>query len=346
MRKFFLILVFFLSVIPIQSSFANTSVELRGAGASFPYPLYAWWSLRYSKSSGTKISYDSIGSGGGIKRIKAKEVDFGATDAPLSREELEKHGLIQFATVLGGVVPIINVPGVAVGDLKLSGTVLADIFMGKVRNWNDEAIRSLNPGLSLPNLAIHVVHRAGSSGTTWIFTNYLSKVSPVFDKKVGFGKVVSWPVGNAVKGTDGLVKQVQAVEGSIGYGEYAYAVQDKLNYVTLQNRSGNFVHPNHESFQAAASNVDWSSAGTDLVITDKEGKQAWPITAVTFILIHQTQNDPVKAKELINFFSWCYREEGDQLADNIDYVPLPESVMPNIRNEWDRLLDQQGSKIF
>jgi len=306
---------------------------IQGAGASFPYPLYAWWALRYEKESGTKINYQSIGSGGGIKSILDGSVDFGASDAPMSSSELEKHGLIQFATVLGGVVPIINVPGVPVGEMHLSGPLLAQLFMGKISHWDDMAIKKLNPKLTLPHLPVHVLYRAGSSGTTWIFTNYLSKVHSPFKKDIGNSKKVAWPVGVAIDGSDGMVKAITKTPGAIGYAEYAYAVQGNINYALLQNRDGEFVHPNQQSFQAAAASIDWSNKEADVVLTDQVGKETWPITGATFILMYKDQSNPEKAQALLNFFKWCYHE-GDQFAEFLDYVPVPEVLVKNIYNDW------------
>ncbi len=312
---------------------ASAEVVVKGAGASFPYPIYAWWSLRHGKVTDTKIEYDSIGSGGGIKRILAGDVDFGATDAPLSPSELEKNGLIQFATVLGGVVPVLNLPGIPVGELKLSGQVLADIFMGRVKSWNDKSIRALNPEFKLPELAITVVHRTKGSGTTWVFTNYLSKVNSSFKQKVGTGKLVNWPVGVGEKGNQGIVDKVHATPGAIGYTEYAYALQSSTNYTMLLNKAGTYVHPNRESFQAAANSVDWSHSSADVILTDKDGANAWPITAATFILMHKKQADLQKLDALLKFFDWCYRD-GGQYAELLDYVPLSVELTDKIRQQW------------
>ncbi len=325
---------------------ASAETVIKGAGASFPYPLYRWWSLRYGKTSDTRIDYESIGSGGGIKKIQAKEVDFGATDAPLSADELNKHGLIQFATVLGGVVPVINVPGVAKGELKLSGALLADIFMGKVSNWNHDSIKKLNPDQQLPNLAIKVVHRSESSGTTWIFTNYLSKVSPAFKSTVGNAKKVTWPVGVSVNGNEGIVKEVHGTPGTIGYAGYDFAVQSETNYTMLENRSGKFVHPNHDSFQDAAASVDWSRKNADIILTDKDGENAWPIVGATFILMHKTQTSTAKAKELLSFLNWCYSKDGDFPAEMIDYVPVPDELVATIQNEWTTIKGSDGKAAW
>lgn len=322
----------------------HAEVAIKGAGASFPYPLYAWWSLRHGKETDTKIYYDSIGSGGGIKRILAKDVDFGATDAPLTPEELQKHGLIQFATVLGGVVPVIHVPGIKTGELKLTGPLLAKIFMGEISYWDNQEIQQFNTPLTLPHLPISVVCRSKGSGTTWIFTNYLSKVSARFNQSVGNNKLVQWPVGSSARGNEGIINKVQATAGAIGYTEYAYAVQSKTNYVTLMNKSKQFVQPNRESFQAAAASVDWSKASADIILTNREGEQAWPITGATFILMHKTQMDTAKTKALLRFFQWCYTE-GDTFADYLDYVPLPDVLTTTIQKGWLEVQDRHGNSI-
>lgn len=308
--------------------------EISGAGATFPYPVYAKWAEAYNKSTGVKMNYQSIGSGGGIKQITQKTVDFGASDAPLTADELNKEGLLQFPMVMGGVVPVVNLPGIEAGQLKLSAAVLADIYLGKIEKWNDSAIASLNSGLSLPDKNITVVHRSDGSGTTWIFTNYLSKVSPAWKSSVGNDKAVSWPVGVGGKGNEGVASYVSRIKGSIGYVEYAYALQNKMASVKLQNHAGKYVDPTSEAFQAAAANADWSNApGFYMVLTDQPGDTSWPITGATFILMHKQQAKPDVAKAVLGFFAWAY-QSGDDMADKLDYVPMPDSVVDLVEKNW------------
>lgn len=326
----------FLSILATPS-YANAEMVIKGAGASFPYPLYRWWSLRYNKLSNVRIDYHSIGSGGGLQKILAKEIDFGATDIPLSTKELEEKGLIQFATVLGGVVPVVNLPNIPTGELKLTGSVLADIFMGKISHWAHSDIKKLNPHLTLPNLKISVVHREKASGTTWIFTNYLSKVSTEFKNTIGNAKHVSWPVGKSASGNKGIVKEVLFTEGSIGYTGYEFAVQSEANYAILKNKDGQFIHPNHDSFQAATASVDWSKTNADITLTHTADKGSWPIVGATFILMHKDQPDNEKVKALLDFFEWCYSDEGDHPALMIDYIPIPDELVHSVRKEWGKI---------
>jgi len=313
---------------------AEEPTRINGAGATFPYPIYVWWALRYGiENPSSMIAYEGIGSGGGIKRIEGRVVDFGASDAPLSQEELDKHGLVQFPTVLGGVVPVINVPGIEPGTLKLTGSLLADMFLGKVSRWDDPAIAELNPDIDLPNLPINVVHRTKGSGTTWIFTNYLSKVSDAWKAKVGTGKVVDWPVGEAVIGNEAVNERVRQLPGGLGYCEYAYVVQTRSNYAMLQNSAGNFVKPNHLSFQAAAAGANWTGSGEEIVLTDKPGQYTWPIAGATFILMYKQQQDPEMARRILKFFDWAYRK-GGYYAELIDYVSLSGEVTDTIRRKW------------
>ena len=308
--------------------------EIAGAGATFPYPVYAKWAEAYAAKTGIKLNYQSIGSGGGIKQIVAKTVDFGASDAPLKPEELRKDGLMQFPTVMGGVVPVINVPGVKAGDVKLSPEVLANIYLGKITKWDAAPITALNPGVKLPARDITVVHRSDGSGTTWIFTNYLSKVSPEWQKTVGNDKSVAWPAGVGGKGNEGVASYVSRIKGAIGYVEYAYALQNKMAHVKLGNAAGNFVEPNSDTFQAAAANADWAHAdGFYMVLTNQPGSQSWPITGATFILVHTSQEKPEVGKAVLSFFDWAYAH-GDQLASQLDYVPLPDSVVDLIQKAW------------
>ena len=321
--------------------------EISGAGATFPYPVYAKWAEAYSQSTGVKMNYQSIGSGGGIKQITQKTVDFGASDAPLTAEELNKEGLMQFPMVMGGVVPVVNLEGVDAGKLKLSAKVLADIYLGKIEKWNDSAIASLNPGLSLPGKAITVVHRSDGSGTTWIFTNYLSKVSPEWKSSVGNDKAVSWPVGVGGKGNEGVASYVSRIKGTIGYVEYAYALQNKMAGVKLQNQAGKFVDPTSSAFQAAAANADWSNApGFYMVLTDQPGDTSWPITGATFILMHKQQAKPDVAKAVLGFFSWAY-QNGDDMALALDYVPMPDNVVDLVEKNWQQeIKGADGSMVW
>lgn len=329
--------------------FANTGnakVRLTGAGATFPYPVYSRWMYKYNKTTGVRINYQSIGSGGGIAQINAKTVDFGASDAPLKKADLDAHGLVQFPMIMGGVVPVINVSGVKPGQLKLSGELLAQIFIGKVRKWNDAKIKVLNPGLNLPDLAITVVHRADGSGTTWIFTNYLDKVSAKWHKKVGTDKAVSWPVGVGGKGNEGVAAYVGRINGSIGYVEFAYALQNHLTHVMLKNKSGRFVAPTISSFRSAAANADWAHApGFYLVLTYQPGADSWPITGASFILVHKQQKNAQKAKAMLKFFSWCYAH-GGAIAEKLDYVPMPGNVADMVKDMWKAKIMTNGQPVW
>jgi len=313
------------------------TVTINGAGASFPYPVYAQWAHKYHELNQIKINYQSIGSGGGIAQIKAKTVDFGGTDEPLKPEDLDKNGLIQFPTVMGGVVPVINVPGVKAGELKLDGPTVAAIFLGKINKWDDEAIKKLNPDVKLPAQAITVAHRTDGSGTTFIFTSYLAKVSPEWKEKVGAGKAVKWPAPNSIggKGNEGVAGQVKAVNGSIGYVEYAYALQNKIPHAALKNQAGKFLQPDLDSFQSAAANADWSKApkGFSLMLIDQPGEKSWPIVGVTWIMYHKDQPDANKAKETLKFFAWAYKHGGD-MAKALHYVPMPENVVKLVEESW------------
>jgi phosphate transport system substrate-binding protein len=313
---------------------AQADSAINGAGATFPYPIYGKWAEAYKAKTGIGMNYQSIGSGGGIKQIKAKTVDFGASDAPLEPGDLDESGLLQFPMIIGGVVPVVNMPGMAPGSLKLDGQVLADIYLGKVKKWNAPAIAKLNKGVKLPDTAISVVHRADGSGTTWIFTNYLSKVSGEWKTKVGNDKSVSWPVGIGGKGNEGVASYVTRIKGSIGYVEYAYALQNKMNHVKLQNQAGKFVDPESNSFQAAAANADWSHApGYYMVLTDQPGAESWPITGASFILMHKSQQDAKIGAAVLNFFDWAYHN-GQQMAEKLDYVPMPDNVVKLVEKSW------------
>lgn len=310
------------------------AVDITGAGATFPYPIYAKWAEAYKTKTGTGMNYQSIGSGGGIKQIQAKTVDFGASDKPLTLEELNKFGLMQFPAVMGGVVPIVNIEGVKPGEMKLTGAVLADIFLGKIKNWGDKPITDLNPGLKLPNDPITVVRRSDGSGTTFLFTNYLSKVSPDWQSKVGSDASVAWPEGVGGKGNEGVSAYVQRIKGSIGYVEYAYAKKNKMSYTQLKNKDGHFVTPDDPQFQAAAAYADWAKApGFYEILTDEPGKDSWPITGASFILIYKSQADAAKGAEVLRFFEWALKN-GQAMATDMDYVPMPAPVVKLIEDAW------------
>ena len=326
-------------------SFAAT--ELTGAGASFPYPIYSKWAESYAVKSGVKLNYQAIGSGGGIKQISNKVVDFGASDKPLKPAELDKKGLMQFPTVVGGVVPVINVPGIDAGKLTLSGETLADIFLKKITKWDDPALVALNPGLKLPNKSITVVHRSDGSGTTFIFTNYLSKVSKEWADKVGSNTAVKWPTGVAGSKNAGVASYVKTIKYSIGYVELAYANQNSLSYTALKNREGEVVQPTIETFQSAAKHAKWSEApGFYEILTNEPGKDSWPIAGATFILMYKQQTNAATAKEVLKFFDYAYKH-GDLSAKALDYVPLPDSVVEIIQNSWkENIKAKDGSAIW
>jgi phosphate transport system substrate-binding protein len=325
---------------------AAQAADITGAGATFPYPIYAKWADAYKKSAGVGLNYQSIGSGGGIKQITAKTVDFGASDMPLAAADLEKNGLIQFPAVMGGNVPVYNLKGVTT-PLKFTGEVLADIYLGKVKTWNDPAIQSLNKEVKLPSDAISVVYRSDGSGTTFIWTNYLSKVSADWKSKVGEGTSVSFPTGVGGKGNEGVAAYVQKINGAIGYVEYAYAKQNKLAFGSVKNHDGNFVMPGVESFKAAAASADWAKApGMQLILTEQPGKASWPITGATFILMHKVQDKPENAKEVLKFFDWAYAN-GDEMATQLDYVAMPDSVVSLVKGLWKRSIrDKSGAALY
>ena len=323
---------------------AHAADAVTGAGASFPAPIYSKWAEAYNKATGNQINYQSVGSGAGIKQIKEKTVDFGASDMPLKDDDLSAAGLIQFPTVIGGVVPVIHVEGVKPGQLKLTGTVLADIYLGKVTKWNDPAITSLNPGVKLPDAVIAPVHRADGSGTSFIFTNYLSKVNADWKAKIGEGAAVNWPAnGLAGKGNEGVAQNVQRLPNSIGYVEYAYAKQSKMDYVQLKNAAGNFVEPDDLTFKAAAAGADWSKSFYQL-LTEQGDKNAWPITGATFILMHVAQDKPAQATASLKFFDWAYAN-GDKAAADLDYVSLPDSLKALIHTKWAGIKDTAGKSV-
>jgi len=317
--------------------------EVTGAGATFPAPIYSKWASDYNKATGVKINYQSIGSGGGIKQIDSKTVDFGASDMPLTDEVLKSKGQMQFPTVMGGVVPVLNVKGIAPGQLKLTGPLLGDIFLGKVTRWNDPAIKALNPGLALPDAAIAQVRRADGSGTTFIFTNYLSKVNAEWKSKVGEGTAVNWPVGAGGKGNEGVAAFVSRLPNSLGYVEYSYVKQNKMTYAIVQNAAGNFVKPEDDTFKAAAAGADWAKSFYQ-ILTNQPGKDAWPISGATFILMHTKQDKPANATEVLKFFSWAYKN-GDKVAADLDYVPMPKPVIAAIEKSWGDIKDTSGKPV-
>jgi phosphate transport system substrate-binding protein len=310
------------------------AADLSGAGATFPYPIYAKWAEAYRAKTNVGLNYQSIGSGGGIKQIEAKTVDFGASDKPLEPKDLEANGLMQFPMIMGGVVPVVNIPGIGPGQLKLSGAVLADIYLGKIKKWNEPAVAKLNPGVKLPDKEISVVHRSDGSGTTFIFTHFLSEVSPEWKQKVGEDASVSWPTGVGGKGNEGVASYAGRIPGAIGYVEYAYALQNKLAFTLLQNKAGQFVKPSSESFQAAAASADWAKApGFYLLLTNQPGAHSWPITGASFILMHKSQQNPQTAREVLKFFDWAYHN-GKQMAAQLDYVPMPDGVITLVQKAW------------
>ena len=324
-----------------SSAFAQQ--EATGAGASFPAPLYSKWASDYNKATGVKINYQSVGSGAGLRQIEAKTVDFGASDAPLKDEDLNKKGLVQFPTVIGGVVPVVNIKGIAPGQIKLSGQVLGDIYLGKISNWSDPAIKALNPGVALPDASIAPVRRADGSGTSFIFTNYLSKVNAEWKSKVGEGTAVNWPTGAGGKGNEGVAAFVGRLPNSIGYVEYAYVKQNKMTYVQMQNAEGQFVSPDDSAFKAAAAGADWAKNFYQ-ILTNQPGKESWPITGATFILMQKSQEKPVQAATSLKFFEWAYKT-GDKTASDLDYVPMPDSVKETILKSWTAIQDTSGKAI-
>ncbi len=325
-------------------SVANAQVtEITGAGATFPAPLYAKWASDYFKATGVKINYQSVGSGAGLRQIEAKTVDFGASDMPLKDEELKAKNLIQFPTVIGGVVPVINVKGIAPGTLRLNGQVLGDIYLGKITKWDDAAIKALNPSITLPSEVISPVRRADGSGTSFIFTNYLSKVNAEWKSKVGEGTAVNWPAGAGGKGNEGVAAFVNRLPNSIGYVEYAYVKQNKMNFALMQNAAGNFVAPSDTNFKAAAAGADWNKTFYQ-VLTQQVGKDSWPLSGATFILMQRTQEKPANATAVLKFFNWAYAN-GDQMADDLDYVPMPDSIKPAVQKVWAELKDSSGKSV-
>ncbi|MBY4896245.1 phosphate ABC transporter substrate-binding protein PstS [Cupriavidus sp. AU9028] len=322
------------------------AAEITGAGASFPAPVYSKWADAYQKATGNKVNYQSIGSSGGLKQINAKTVDFGASDAPLKDEDLNKQGLVQFPTVIGGVVPVVNLQGVKPGELMITGEVLANIYLGKIKKWDDAAIKALNPGVKLPSQDILPVRRADGSGTTFIFTNYLSKVSADWKSTVGEGTTVNWPGGGTGgKGNEGVAAFVQRLNGAIGYVEYAYAKQNKMTHLKMKNVDGAVVQPDEKAFKAAAAGADWSKSYYQ-ILTNQPGKDAWPIAGATFILVHKNQEKPEQGAEVLKFFDWAYKNGGN-MASDLDYVPMPEAVVKQIQTTWkNSVKDASGKGLY
>ena len=323
------------------------AADVTGAGATFPYPIYAKWAEAYKKASGVGLNYQSIGSGGGIKQIKAKTVDFGASDMPLKAEELEADGLVQFPAIMGGVVPVVNLEAVTPGQMKLTGDVLAAIYLGKITKWNAPEIAALNPGVKLPAADITVVHRADGSGTSFLFTDYLSKVNAEFKTVVGAGTAVKWPVGVGGKGNEGVAANVQRIKGAIGYVEYAYAKKNKMDYTQLKNSDGQFVSPDDASFKAAAAGAEWAKTpGFGVVLTNQAGKGSWPITGASFILMQKAQADAAKGKDVLKFFDWAYKN-GTTMAAELDYVAIPVAVTKLVQESWKaQLKDSTGKAVW
>jgi phosphate transport system substrate-binding protein len=327
-------------------SITAQAADISGAGATFPYPIYAKWADAYKKETGNGLNYQSIGSGGGIKQIEANTVTFGASDKPLGEKELTENGLIQFPMIIGGIVPVINLEGINSGELVLDGPTLAKIFMGEITKWDDAAIKKLNEKVKLPSLAIAVVHRSDGSGTTFNFTNYLAKVSDDWKTKVGSDAAVEWPVGIGAKGNEGVANNVIQTKGSIGYVEYAYAKQNKMTYANMVNKDGKSVAPETKSFQAAAANADWKSVpGYGVILTEQPGAESWPITAASFILMHTVPQDAAASAEALKFFDWAYKN-GAKMAGELDYIPMPDNVAALSRGEWATIKDKAGKPLF
>ena len=340
-RVFALAVALALGSAPMLCISARGAEQITGAGSTFVYPVLSKWSSEYSKSNGLQVNYQSIGSGGGIAQIKAGTVDFGASDAPLSASDLNAAGLAQFPIVIGGIVPVVNLPGIQAGQLRLTGAVLADIFLGKIKTWDDPALARLNPGVTLPNTAITVVHRSDGSGTTYNFASYLSKVNPDWKSRIGIGTSISWPAGVGGKGNEGVAAYVERIKGSIGYVEYAYVLQNKMIYTLLQNAAGTYTKPSTDAFQAAAASADWAHAQDfDLVMTDAPGKDAYPIAATTFILMHRQPKNVQASQSALAFFKWAL-EHGQQTAESLDYVPLPSSLVSQIESYWSQTIKAQ-----
>jgi phosphate transport system substrate-binding protein len=323
------------------------AAEFTGAGATFPFPIYSKWAEAYKASTGIGLNYQSIGSGGGMRQIKAKTVDFGASDQPMKVEELEKEGIVQFPAIIGGVVPVFNLDGIQAGQLKFTAELISAIHLGKITKWNDKAIAAVNPDVKLPDVAITVVHRADGSGTTFLWTDYLSKANAEFKDKVGTGNAVKWPTGVGGKGNEGVAANVQRVKGAFGYVEYAYAKRNKIPYGQMKNRDGEFVMPDDESFKAAAANADWANTpGMGVLLTNQPGKQSWPATGASFILMHKTQADGLTGRAVLKFFDWAFKN-GGQMATELEYVPIPAPVVKQIQDQWKASFkDSAGAPIW
>jgi phosphate transport system substrate-binding protein len=318
----------------VAASTSAFAADITGAGATFPFPIYSKWADAYKKDTGNGLNYQSIGSGGGIKQIQAKTVTFGATDMPLKVDQLEKDGLVQWPMVMGAIVAVVNLEGVKPGEMVFDGETLANIYLGKITKWDDPAIKKLNPNVKLPSDAITVVRRSDGSGTTFNFTDYLSKVSADWKSKVGSGTAVEWPTGVGAKGNEGVSGNISQTKNSIGYVEYAYAKQNKLTYVAMVNKAGKTVQPTVEAFQAAASNADWVNApGYYVILTDQPGEKSWPVTASTFILMHKDATDKAASQEAIKFFKWAFAN-GGKMAEELDYIPMPDNVVKLIEKTW------------
>jgi phosphate transport system substrate-binding protein len=346
MKLFFKVATLTVATALVAMSSASAA-EMTGAGSSFVYPIASKWAEAYKAKTGNSLNYQSIGSGGGIKQIKAKTVDFGASDMPLSAEELDKEGLAQFPVIMGGVVPVVHIEGVKPGELKLTGQVLADIYMGKITKWVDPEITSINPGVKLPTEDITVVHRSDASGTSFLFTDYLSKVNANFKSAVGSSTAVKWPTGMGGKGNEGVAANVQRLNGAIGYVEFAYAKKNNLAYTQLKNRDGQFVQPNNDTFKSAAAGAAWDKTpGFAVVSTDQPGKASWPITGATFVLMHKNQADGVKGKEVLKFIDWSYKN-GGAMATELDYIPMPAPVVDLIEKSWKaQFKDEAGKAVW
>jgi phosphate transport system substrate-binding protein len=323
------------------------AAEFTGAGATFPFPIYSKWAEAYKASTGIGLNYQSIGSGGGMRQIKAKTVDFGASDQPMKVEELEKEGIVQFPAIIGGVVPVFNLDGIQAGQLKFTPELIAGIHLGKISKWNDKAIAAVNPDVKLPDVAITVVHRADGSGTTFLWTDYLSKANAEFKDKVGTGNAVRWPTGVGGKGNEGVAANVQRIKGAFGYVEYAYAKRNKIPYGQMKNRDGEFVMPDDETFKAAAASADWANTpGMGVLLTNQPGKQSWPATGASFILMHKTQADALTGRAVLKFFDWAYKN-GGQMATELEYVPIPAPVVKQIQELWKASFkDSAGAPIW
>jgi phosphate transport system substrate-binding protein len=327
-------------------SVSAAAADISGAGATFPYPIYAKWADAYKKLTGIGLNYQSIGSGGGIKQIKAKTVTFGASDMPLKPDDLKAAGLLQFPMIIGGVVPVVNIKGVGPGKLLLDGATVASIYLGEITKWDDPPIKRLNPGLTLPSTAIAPVYRSDGSGTNFLFSDYLSKESPKFQSSIGASTSVQWPIGIGAKGNEGVANMTAQTDGAIGYVEYAYAKQNKMAFSLLTNKSGTRVAPNAESFQAAASNADWAAADSYyLVLTDQPGAKSWPITGASFILVYKEPSDPAQVKEALKFFAWAYKE-GASMASELDYVPLPPALITQVKKTWSTEITTAGHSLW